>query len=106
MLRRTTIIGIVALSAVSTFAAEKNWVGAGGFWDVGVNWGGTKPTASDDAYVDTGAMVTVRTAGEQASRLEFGYYNALAGSLVLEPGASLHNSGISSTPHRRARPAD
>lgn len=72
MFRKTAILSVVALTAVTSSAAEKNWVGGNGFWDVGANWGGSKPTTSDDAYVDTGATVTVRTAGEQVARLEFG----------------------------------
>jgi hypothetical protein len=87
--RRTTLFAAVVLSAVTASADEKNWVGGSGFWDVGANWGGSKPAASDDAYVDSGATVSVRTAGEKAARLEFGYYSTAAGSLVVEPGASL-----------------
>lgn len=85
------VLVAVVLAALSPLAlgAERNWTGGDGFWDVPANWGGSKPTSLDEAYVDTGATVTVRTAGEQASRLELGYYNTAAGSLTITPSGGL-----------------
>ena len=44
-------LAAMALCAVETKAATINWTGTTGDWSDPINWGGTLPTSSDDAYI-------------------------------------------------------
>ena len=63
-------------------AAMLTWDGSTGNWDTDASWlvGGTEPTATDDAYINAGA-VTVSLLGEVADELRLG---TVAGTASLE----------------------
>ena len=83
----STTGGLLAANNYTNFTGNVNWSVAG-------NWGGTLPTASDNAYVQYGAngTLTVDTAAVAAT-LQYNFTNNITEGITINDGKSLTIGG-------------
>jgi hypothetical protein len=55
----TAILAVIVFSPLAATAATISWTGTTGDWSDPANWGGTRPTSSDDAYITNGGTANV-----------------------------------------------
>jgi len=74
-----TVLGQPAWPAIVT------WTGGNGHWaDIGApGWDSAEPDATDDAYVNTGATVTIDQSGERAKNLTLAVAATDSGTLAI-----------------------
>lgn len=63
---------ILAFAASNAQGSSYHWTTTAGDWSLPNNWGGTEPTASDDAYIDNNGTVEITFPGEVCHFLRLG----------------------------------
>jgi Passenger-associated-transport-repeat len=83
---------ILVLSTSIADSASYSWQVSSGDWSTPSCWGGTEPTATDDAYITSHGTAIITQAGEKCNDLYAGDYSSSAGVHMLGGTLSVFSS--------------